>query len=379
MKNTYKSILFIALAIVMTAFYTSCTKDKIASTPWISYVRVTNPASADSLLAAAGQGQLIAIVGGNLQNAQQIWFNDQKASLTPTYITNTTILVSVPSQVPTSVNNKIKIIFSDGDSLLYNFSVTINKPVVTSMKCEYVLTGDTATINGAYFYPPISVTFTGGVTGISPTVDATNQILKVLVPTGAQPGQITVTTNFGITKSDFWFRDNRNLFATWDPFPSDAWSGSQYLVTNPGPNDPPAISGNYCRVQQTIGAWQWVDIYDGDMTTAIPDDAILHPSLYYLKFELCTTLPYNNGNMLFGIGKPTFDNQHCYQFSPPIDTKGVWQTIVIPFEDIMNTSVTPNVVSPTGYITSLIYLGGTALDCDMSFDNFRVVPKIIKP
>ena len=222
MKNTYKSILFIALAIAMTLFYTSCTKDKIVGTPWSNYVRITNPASADSLLAAAGQGQLIAIVGGNLQDARQIWFNDQQATLTPTYITSTSILVSVPTQVPSSVNNKLKIIFADGDSLLYNFAVTINKPVLTSMNCEYVLTGDTATINGNYFYAPISVTFAGGVTGISPTVDATNKILKVIVPTGALPGQITVTTNFGVTKSDFWFRDNRNLFATWDPFPSDA-------------------------------------------------------------------------------------------------------------------------------------------------------------
>lgn len=379
MKNTYKSILFIALAIVMSFLYTSCTQDKLVGTPWINYVRITNPVSADSLLASAGQGQLIAIVGGNLQDARQIWFNNQPAVLTPTYITSTSILVSVPTLVPTVVTNKLKIIFANGDSLLYNFSVTINKPVINSMNCEYVLTGDTATIIGSYFYPPLSVTFAGGAQGISPVEDATNTILKVIVPSGAQPGQITVTTNFGITKSNFWFRDNRNLFATWDPFPSDAWSGSQYVVTNPGPNDPPAISGNYCRVKQTIGVWQWVDIYDGDMTTAIPGDAILHPSLYDLKFELCTTLPYNGSNLLFGIGKPTFDNSHCYQFSPPIDTKGVWQTIVIPFEDIMNTSVTPNLVSPTGYITSLIYLGGTALNCDMSFDNFRVVPKVIKP
>ncbi|MDR3653621.1 MAG: glycan-binding surface protein [Paludibacter sp.] len=380
MRKIYKSIHFLFIAIAILGAFASCNNEDVKSgAPVISYIRITKPAASDSLLAAAGQGQMIAIIGNNLQDTRQIWFNDQQASLTPTYISNKSILVNVPSHIPMTVDNKLKLIFANGDSLLYNFSVTVNKPTITSMDCEYVLDGGIATIHGNYFYLPISVTFPGGIAGINPSVDATNQILTVTVPQGVSPGQITVTTNFGETKSDFWFRDNRNLFVTWDPFPADAWSGSQYVVTNPGPTDPPAINGNYCRVKQSIGVWAWTDFYDGDMTTAIPDAAILNPASYNLKFELCTTKPYNNNNILFGIGKPTFDNQHCYKFSPPIDTKGQWQTIVIPFEDIMNTSVTPNVVSPTGYITSLIYLGGTALDCDMSYDNFRVVPKIIKP
>jgi len=376
MKNTYKSILFIALAIVMTVFYTSCTKDKIASTPWISYVRITNPASADSLLASAGQGQLIAIVGGNLQDARQIWFNDQKATLTPTYITITSILVNVPTQVPISINNKLKIIFADGDSLLYNFTVSISKPVINSMDCEYVPDGGVATIHGNFFYPPLTVTFPGGAIGILPTVDATNQILKVVVPTGTQPGQITITTKFGATKSDFWFKDNRNIFISSDPW--GGWSGLNFVVSNPGPTDPPAINGNYIRVKQSIGSWDWIELVNGLYTKNIPDDAILHPSLYYLKFELCTTLPYNSNGMRFVIGKAD-GNSGYYSWNPPYDTKGVWETVTIPFEDIMSSYTTPNIVIPSGYYTMIVFEGNGTLNCDMSFDNFRVVPKIIKP
>jgi hypothetical protein len=379
MKKIYKSIPIFILVIAIMGVFASCEKEDVKSgAPAISYIRITNPVSSDSLLAAAGQGQLIAIMGANLQNTRQIWFNDQQASLTPNYITATSILVSVPSHIPLVVDNKLKLIFANGDSLLYNFSVTINKPLINSMDNEYAMKDSVTTIHGNYFYQPITVTFPSGKVATNVTVDATNTNITFTVPDTIH-GQITISTNFGATKSDFMYRDNRNLFVTWDPFPADAWSGSQYIISTPGPADPPAINGNYCRVRGTIGSWAWTDFYDGDMTKAIPDAAILNPSSYYLKFELCTTKPYNNNNILLGIGKPTFDNAHCYQFSPPVDTKGIWQTITIPFENVMSTSVTPNVVSPTGYITSFVFLGGTVLTCDMSFDNFRVVPKTIKP
>ena len=108
----------------------------ITGTPSISYVRITRPESSDSLLVGAGQGQLIAIVGKNLQDAVEVWFNDQQALLTPTYITNTSVLVSVPSQIPIDVNNKLKMVFKNGYILNHNFEVQISKPLINSMVCR---------------------------------------------------------------------------------------------------------------------------------------------------------------------------------------------------------------------------------------------------
>ena len=155
MKKIYKLIPLLSVTIAMLGLFASCNTEEAISIPQISYVRITRPTASDSLLTAAGQGQLIAIIGDNLQDAQQIWFNDQQASLTPTYITKTSILVSVPSHIPLSINNKLKIYFANGDSLLHNFQVSINKPVVSSMDCEYVLDGGVATIRGNYFYLPL--------------------------------------------------------------------------------------------------------------------------------------------------------------------------------------------------------------------------------
>ena len=36
-----------------------------------------------------------------------------------------------------------------------------------------------------------------------------------------------------------------------------------YVVTNPGPDDPPKINGNYIRVKKVFGAWSWNEIAGG--------------------------------------------------------------------------------------------------------------------
>lgn len=375
-KLTYNLIPILFIAIAITGLFSSCNKEDNKpnnGNARILYVRVTNPSASDSLLTGAYQGNLIAIVGQNLENTKEIWFNDQKASLTSTYITSTSILISIPTTVPKSLNNKMKLVFGPGDTLEYPFQVIINKPAISSMTCEYVADGGTATINGDYFYEPLTVTFPGG--GVAELVSVTDQILKVKVPAGSQPGQITIKTNFGLSKSNFWFRDNRNIFVGFDPL--GGWSGSEFLVSNPGESDPPLINGNYSRVTKSIASWSWTPICDGQTSTNIPDEAILKPSLYNLKFELCTIKPYSTNGMWFVIGAKDADHG-VYKWDPPLDTKGVWQTITIPFEEVTANYTTPMVVIPGGYYTRLVFCGNGTLDCDMAYDNFRIVPKVIK-
>ncbi|MCW3091208.1 MAG: hypothetical protein JWP81_2277 [Ferruginibacter sp.] len=381
MKKINKLILLLTMAIAMISTITSCKKDDLPNNgvPRIKYVRVTNPESSDSLLVGASQGKLIAIVGENLQDAVQVWFNDKQANLTPTYVTSTSILVSVPSPIPVVISNKLKIFFSNGDSLLYNFEVQISKPVVNNMLCEFGNVGDIATIRGDYFYQPLTVKFTGGVVGQLESVE--DKIIKVRVPAGAQPGPITVTTNFGVTESDFWFRDNRNIFISSDPY--EGWWNASYVVTNPGPTDPPKINGNYIRVTKLFGEWSWNEIAGGPATAMpaqsknIPDAAILKPSDYNLKFEVNTLKPYNFSIIRINVALNAEDND-AYQWKPPYDTKGQWQTVIIPFEDVVASYKVKPAVNPNGYWTRLLIQGPGVLDADICFDNFRVVPKVNK-
>ena len=54
--------------------------------------------------------------------------------------------------VPEEVTNNIRLVFEDGSELLYDFSVNIPAPVISSVKCEYVPDGDTLVLYGDYFF-----------------------------------------------------------------------------------------------------------------------------------------------------------------------------------------------------------------------------------
>lgn len=380
--NTFRtSIVYFAAALAVMTLFTFCKKDDLTNggEPKISYVRVTSPASSDSLLAGAAQGKLIAIIGENLGSATEMWFNDQQASLNPTYITATSIIVNVPSQIPLSINNKLKIVFGAGKTLLYDFQVQISKPALSSLVSEFVSAGDVATIRGNYFYQPLTVTFTGGATGA--VVSVKDLEIQVRVPAGAQPGPITVKTNFGETRSNFYFRDDRNHFIDSDPY--EGWWNASYVVTNPGAGDPVAISGNYIRFKKPIGGWSWNEVAGGPANAMpvhsknIPDAAILKPEDYYLKFEVNTVKPYNANMLKINVALSAEDN-NAYLWKPPVDTKGQWQTIVIPFEEVVASYATKPTVNPNGYWSRLLFHGAGDLDADISFDNFRVVPKVAK-
>jgi hypothetical protein len=391
MKSVNKILLMLLLTAGMVSLFQSCKKDEESGgTPTIDYIRVTRPESSDSLLVGTGQGQLIAIMGNNLKDAQQIWFNDQQAMLTPTYITNTTILVSVPSQIPTTISNKLRIVFKNGYELIHNFQVQISKPVVSSMQSEFVNTGDVAIINGNFFYAPLTVTFTGGATG--EIVDRKDMQLQVKVPAGAQPGPITIKTNFGEVTSTFWFRDPRNHVIDADPI--EGWWNS-YVITNPDPSkgDPIAISGNYYRFKKVLAPWVWdaPEVGGGPASSMpnhsknIPDAAILNPSDYNVKFEVNTLKPYNKSRIVFNIGlsDPTNNttdltkpqDNDAYVWQPPFDTKGQWQTVTIPWEDMVAKYKVKPYVNPNGYWNRILIFGGDDFDADIAFDNLRVVPK----
>ncbi len=378
MKSTNKILLTLIMLIASVSMFTSCKKDTSSGTPIVNYVRITSPESSDSLLAGAGQGQLIAIVGDNLQEAQQVWFNDQQSRLTPTYVSRTSILVSVPSQIPDTINNMVTILFKNGYKLEYSFEVQISKPLLSSMVCEFVNEGDVATILGNYFYAPVTITFTGGAT--AEIVSLEDEQVQFKIPADAQPGPITIKTNFGETKSDFWFRDSRNIFIGSDPF--EGWNNASLVVTNPGPNDPPKINGNYFRIKAQVGAWGWNELADGDAGSMpsysknIPDDAILHPEKYYLKFEVNTMKPYNNSMITINAGGSKIQDTKGYKWAPPYDSKGKWQTVVIPYDEVVASYTEPPVVNPNGYWAMVLLQGPGDLDADLSFDNFRVVPKV---
>ena len=384
LKSRYKIVLLLSIT-AMAGVLTNCSDSE--GDPFIRYIRVTNPAASDSLLVTAGQGQMIAIIGENLQNTRQIWFNDQRATLNATFITSTSIILRVPSQIPEAITNELKLIFAGGESLIYDFTVDISKPLIARMKSEYVNTGETATFYGDYFYEPLVVTFTGGVEAEIVFVD--DQTIEVEVPAGAQPGPVTIASNFGVTESDFWFLDNRNIIANFEgPFVNFVWRGNDFVVSS----DPDIsnINGKFVRVDRgELGAWPYLEVYGGPtggdiaaVTLNIPEAALLNPGAYSLKFEINTLDPITGANMrlyLGGADNSSFGdarNNIYYLWQPNLDTEGEWETVSIPWADVYaaNQSFPYN---SSGYGMYIYFHGPNVANYNFGLDNVRVVPNII--
>lgn len=381
MKPLLQYTLFLSVVMAMAGILISCSEDDLPNDgqPMISYIRVTSPASSDSMIVSAGQGQMIAIMGENLHDARQLWINDQRATLSPTFITSKTIITRVPSQIPEEITNQLQLIFADGKSITYDFTVDISRPQIDFMKSEFVNTGEVATINGNYFYEPLTVTFTGGVTGDIVSVE--DQILQVRVPEGAEPGPISISSNFGETESGFWFRDNRNIIASFDGTTSGLWHGRDYIMSSDEDFSP--INGKFIRMKKDLGAWGWFELYVGPKESDvalelknIPADAFAHPEKYDLKFEINTLKSLTGAAIHMYIG-PDMGGQRGstnYNWQPNIHTNGEWETVSIPWEDVYTANKT-FAYNPEGYGISIHFSGASPVTGDFGLDNMRVVPK----
>ncbi|MCB0573071.1 MAG: hypothetical protein KDC61_00705 [Saprospiraceae bacterium] len=258
MKSLMKYLAFLIIPSVVIGVL-SCKKDDNTASdgePVVYYIRSTDPGKSDSLIVGSFMGSLIAIVGDNLGNTRELWFNDQQATLNPTYITDKTILVSVPSTVPTVVTNKMRFVFADGTEMLYDFSVNVPEPLLGSIKCEYVPDGGTVVLEGDFFFDPIKVVFPGDLEAQVVSLEKTK--LEVTVPAGATSGPISVQTNFGKSISGFRFRDDRNILLDYDTKIHETWTAP---IANSGDNPLPSpCDANYAFFKHAAdGAWLWTN------------------------------------------------------------------------------------------------------------------------
>ncbi|MFY0628519.1 MAG: hypothetical protein JXR07_19640 [Reichenbachiella sp.] len=252
----YISVLFIPIMALSMALFTSCDDDSssngVDGAPEVFYVRIPDPAASDSLLAGAALGTNIVIVGNNLGGTEAIWFNDQEGEINPSWVTNSTIHVNVPSAAPAVVSNKFYLINNRSDTAAFDFVVEIAAPRLDNVKNEWPLPGEDLVINGDFFFAPATVTFAGGVIGEVQSVEQNQMVVSV--PEGATEGPISIETNFGTGISTFHIWDSRNIFLDFTNSVGNGWRSG--LVENAdGPVDAEylVIRGNIDANQRNEG------------------------------------------------------------------------------------------------------------------------------
>lgn len=153
------------LTLLTTFSVASCQDDEDGGgAPVIHYVRVTDPALADSTFTDAYPGTMIAIIGENLGGVQEIYINGYSVSFNPTYVTSHSIILTIPSVdeenpdafqlVGTNPDlpSEIRVVTNHGTAT-YAFHILSPAPYITRLAVDYpVDPGEELTIVGGNFY-----------------------------------------------------------------------------------------------------------------------------------------------------------------------------------------------------------------------------------
>jgi len=296
----------------------------------INYIRLSDPATSDSLIVSATLGTGIVIVGENLGGTREVWFNDKEASITPTWVTNNTIFVSVPSTAPSEVTNLLYLVDTNKDTLHYDFVVSIPEPEVYSAKNEWPQAGENLILTGDYFFEPVSIEFTGGVAG--EIVSVTQSQVEVKVPDGATEGPITLSTNFGKVESTFHLWDKRNIVLNFDDKVANGWRIGLREDTD-GPLDGKylVVRGNIAKNQRDEGPGAPAESpytmeFWGGPAGRTENFYPNYPNSYrdyVLKFEAKVKKWYG-GYLNLCLATPTHNSSNQEIWSNSINARAVW-------------------------------------------------------
>lgn len=233
--------------------FNSCSEDYIrdhgnGKHAVVKYVRVCDPAKADSAIYEAQMLSTIAIVGSNLQSVRTILFGETEAALNTSLVSRHAIIVTIPFSLEPSDN--MRLITADHKITDYPFRAFIPAPALDGMRCEYVADGETAVLKGNYFYAPVHLMMADGKE--AEIVDFSATEIHFIVPAGAPEGPISVTTSYGTTTSEFHFRDTRGLITD---FRTLEWGNS---YKKGAVSDVDGVDGNYLLLEApAVGAWVW--------------------------------------------------------------------------------------------------------------------------
>ena len=238
--NTYLATAVVALIVLMGSFaLNSCKKETNDAMPVVNSFRVTEK---DSAITAGSFGLTIAIMGQDLQDVQEVWFNDLKAALNPNFVTSTNIICAIPNTLPGEITNKVKLVTKSGLEYLTDFKVILPPPVLLGLYNEMAAPGTVTKVLGNALYFIKEVKFGNLTATIS---DATANAITVTVPTGATAGSlITVTGEGGTVVSKFKYKDPGMWLFDFDQNATSwgsvaCWGGMAYR------SDSESISGKY--------------------------------------------------------------------------------------------------------------------------------------
>ena len=231
------------MIIIGSAVLSSCEKNAPGTpvfstgTPVIKkvYILDTIAKHKDSSIVGAEPYKLIAINGENIGGALSVFFNGYKTAFNPTYNTDNSLIIRVPSEAPTdgTADNKLKIVTSHGEAS-FDFKIIAKAAVYETDKITFGANRGDITLKGKNFADVSSVVFTGTKTEIkvvSKTKDKLgNETIVLRFPTTSlSQSKIDIINSSGVfTTNSFEFVNADNALVIFDDnfakdFTNNSW------------------------------------------------------------------------------------------------------------------------------------------------------------
>ncbi|MGI4739732.1 MAG: glycan-binding surface protein [Janthinobacterium lividum] len=346
------------------------TEELCGGTPGIS--SVSGPTNRTAAVTSGSLADWVIIQGSNFCSVSSVAFNDVNADLKDAYITANEITLRVPRVVPKNVTNTITVT-TPGGTAQTKYTVAVPTLSVTGMANEYAAAGQRGAVVGSNFdlyeVTPAKgkVLWNGTPLAITKT---TADTVYFTVPANATPGATlkVVDGNAKETAVPGRYKDNRNIIFGYDTNGS-VWGGTDFITTGPSPAP---VNGPYVRINKSIGDWTWTE-FTAHNNVALPSDIVSNLANYVLRFEVNTLKPFSSNAIRISIDGDV-DAKNTYWWTPasPFNTRGQWRTMTVPLSTFIKD---PAALNKPLHECHFVFIGPGVLDADISFDNFRVVPK----
>jgi len=301
----------------------------------------------DSVTTSGNGGNYYVILGTNLGSTTSVTFNDTAAFVNRAWLTDTTIIVAIPSNAWTPNEPNTLTVTTLHGSVTTPFHVNQPAPTITGINPSAAASGDTIAVNGQLFYNLDSVTFVSGTTSTpAKVVSYTPTQILVVVPAGIVEAFIYAYTAGGAAESPTAFGFKYIIFkdgltAGWGGN-GGGYSGYSSTISFTDNSNPP--QGGTTDIMVTIGGgYGALQIGYGGSTPV----SVSTLNLLSVRFAIAggSTIPTGGQPAQVVINGDYTNN---YQFTIPASTSG-YQTIIVPLSALGNpATITEFVIQMQG-------------------------------
>lgn len=362
------------LAVLMTA---SCTnivdydKDYIAAeqkpnegAPQITAVYDVADVNMTNPLSEGEMGQMLHIVGVNLNNLKALTFNTVSADLNETYTFGYGANVRIPNKLSLAHDNTI-CYTTDMGTCSVPFVIPFPDLTVSGAECEFITAGSTMNILGKNFdlynFGKVS-SVTLGENNL-PITNVTSQNLEVVIPEGTPDNSVVVLS---------WENQQGQPLTAEVPFrPTQNLLYGDMSDVSLNIDGPVKVSKDegYLHITGSFNAWSWntidlsrnmVDVGEmGDLTD------------WVVKFEVMTASSYPLTEVSPLQWSFNWSKEYRWEMGT-LNTHGQWRTITLPLADMANKGIP---AAGNWMTLRLIFQPTAEYDADFSIANIRIVKK----